>query len=239
MHASQSIAPETTSTRPSGRRVPVGYQRPTAMDAIDDQVRVDGSKMFVSGSPQKLPRWPPTTITRPSASRQCPAQKMLSGGSTVVKALVLGFQTRAAPSWAAPSHASTWPDGRRLTWTPTNGHADGELHCPMRDGAEAPALETVTPTGLEVVVLTESRATAVRTCGPSGIVVVFHVATKGGPVTSAPTLTPSTLNCTPSTPTLSAAAAVSVTAPLTVEPASGPVTETVGGVVSGGGGGRA
>ena len=51
-------------------------------------------------------------------------------------------------------------------------------------------------------------------------------------MSSAPTLNPLTLNCTPTTPTLSDAVAESVTNPETVEPASGDITVAVGGVVS-------
>src|SRR5439155_13997548 len=46
-------------------------------------------------------------------------------------------------------------------------------------------------------------------------------------------LTPSSLNCTPTTPTLSEALAETVTVPATVAPAAGAVMETAGGVVSG------
>src|SRR5439155_9674857 len=52
-------------------------------------------------------------------------------------------------------------------------------------------------------------------------------------VSSAPRFAPSTLNCTPTTPTLSDAVAETATAvPDTVAPAAGAVIETVGGVVS-------
>src|SRR5437870_2645708 len=54
----------------------------------------------------------------------------------------------------------------------------------------------------------------------------------GAVVTSAPRLAPSSLNCTPTTPTLSVALAETVTVPATVAPATGIVIETVGGVVS-------
>ena len=45
---------------------------------------------------------------------------------------------------------------------------------------------------------------------------------------------PSTLNCTPTTPTLSDALAETVMLPVTVAPAAGAVIATVGGVVSAG-----
>ena len=50
-----------------------------------------------------------------------------------------------------------------------------------------------------------------------------------------PTLPPSTLNCTPATPTLSAAVPESVTVPETAALFAGFVIETVGAVVSGAG----
>src|SRR6266853_2528230 len=88
-----------------------------------------------------------------------------------------------------------------------------------------------------------SRAIALMLCDPSLAVVVFHETEYGGVVTSALPLTPSsTRNCTPTTPTLSEALAVTVPVPFTVAPSFGAVILTVGGVVSpegGGGGGGA
>ena len=54
----------------------------------------------------------------------------------------------------------------------------------------------------------------------------------GKDATSLPTLTPSTWNCTPATPTSSLAVAAIVTVLLTVLPPVGCVIDTVGGVVS-------
>ena len=51
-------------------------------------------------------------------------------------------------------------------------------------------------------------------------------------MSSAPRLFPSSLNWTPTTPTLSEALADTVTPPETVAPAAGALMETVGGVVS-------
>src|SRR5213594_2144150 len=96
------------------------------------------------------------------------------------------------------------------------------------------ALTTVTLTAAAVAVLpAASRATAVRVCTPLLAAVVFHERTCGAVVTSAPRFAPSSLNCTPTTPTLSVALAETVTVPATVEPAAGAVMDTVGGVVSG------
>ena len=61
---------------------------------------------------------------------------------------------------------------------------------------------------------------------------LFHEAEYGADVASAPRFAPSTRNCTPTTPTVSDAFAVTATVPETVEPFAGAVTETVGGVVS-------
>jgi dienelactone hydrolase len=66
-------------------------------------------------------------------------------------------------------------------------------------------------------------------------VVVFHVTEYGDARSSLPRFAPSSLNCTPTTPTLSAALAVTDSDPDTVDPPAGPETLTVGGVVSGGG----
>src|SRR3989344_2463132 len=77
-----------------------------------------------------------------------------------------------------------------------------------------------------------SRATALRVWVPLVEVVVFHAREYGEVVASAPTFAPSTLNCTPTTSTLSDALAERVTVPETVELAAGAVRETVGKVVS-------
>src|SRR2546426_4939427 len=64
--------------------------------------------------------------------------------------------------------------------------------------------------------------------------VVFQEREYGAVVTSAPRFAPSSLNCTPTTPTLSVAVAETVIVPEMVAPADGAVSATVGGVVSGG-----
>src|SRR2546425_607820 len=94
-------------------------------------------------------------------------------------------------------------------------------------------LFTVTLTGAEGVLLpAASRATAVRVCVPLRAVVLFQETVYGATVTSAPRLAPSSLNCTPPTPTLSEAIAEIVTTLDTVAPLSGDVIETSGGVAS-------
>ena len=91
-------------------------------------------------------------------------------------------------------------------------------------------LLTLTSTGAEVVVLPSlSRATAVSRRLPLATLRLFQVTWKGAAVSSAPMLAPSTLNCTPARPRSSAALAVTATSPVTVAPAAGAVSETVGG----------
>src|SRR5207253_3058431 len=102
------------------------------------------------------------------------------------------------------------------------------------ESVDPPAtLLTVTVIAPDVVVLpAASRATAVSVCVPLVAIVVSHTAVNGEAVSSAPRLAPSSLNCTPTTPMLSVAVAVTVTPPETVEPLEGAVIDTVGGVVS-------
>src|SRR5438128_8342752 len=97
----------------------------------------------------------------------------------------------------------------------------------------AAVLLTVTETVALVVLLpAASRARADRAWAPLEALAVFHDTEKVGPDCSAPNAAPSSRNCTPATPTLSEAVAVTVTTPDTVAPALGDVTLTVGGVVS-------
>src|SRR5882672_308187 len=109
---------------------------------------------------------------------------------------------------------------------------------PAGGGGGGALLATVTVTGAEVVWLpAASRAMAVMVCDPSVAVAVFHETEYGGVVASALPLTPlSKRNCTPTTPTLSAASAVTLIVSWTVAPEAGDVMLTVGGVVSAGGG---
>ncbi len=96
-----------------------------------------------------------------------------------------------------------------------------------------PPLATGIVTGAELARLpAASRATAVSVCEPFVAVVVFQETAKGAAVASAPRAAPSSLNCTPATPTLSAALAVTAIVPETVAPLAGEVMLTVGGVVS-------
>src|SRR5580700_8117848 len=92
---------------------------------------------------------------------------------------------------------------------------------------------TVTETAADVAVFpAASRATAVRVCAPLVVVLGSHVTAYGAVSTSAPRFAPSSLNCTPATPTLSDAVAETVVRPVRMDPARGAVIDTAGGVVS-------
>src|SRR6185295_3566031 len=98
------------------------------------------------------------------------------------------------------------------------------------------AFDTVTVTVAEVVRLpAASRALAVSWCEPLATAVVFQETEYGDVVSSPPSVAPSTKNCTPATPTLSEAVALTLIVPDTVAPFAGAVMLTVGGVVSAGG----
>ena len=110
-----------------------------------------------------------------------------------------------------------------------------EIWLVVMDEITGPVLSTVTATAAEVAEFpAASRATATIECAALLTDVLSHVIEYGDDVSSVPTLVPSTLNCTPTTPILSEAVAESVTlAPETVAPFVGAVSETVGAVVSG------
>jgi hypothetical protein len=91
---------------------------------------------------------------------------------------------------------------------------------------------TVTSTAAEVVVLpAASRATAEIRCTPEVVFAVSHWMEYGEEVSSPEMFAPSSLNCTPATPTLSDAVAVMVVMPVTA-PAVGCEIVTTGAVVS-------
>jgi hypothetical protein len=100
--------------------------------------------------------------------------------------------------------------------------------------SEGGPFETVTEMEADVVVLpAASRALALRVwLLPLAAVVVSQATEYGAVVSSTPKGSPSSRNWTPATPTLSEAAAVTATAPLTVDPEAGEVIATVGGVWS-------
>src|SRR5713101_9362672 len=77
MHVKHVVDPDTTSTRPSGRVVAVGYHRGNAIGARAPQVLVTGSNRLTSGIPTNaVPECPPATNALPSVMRTGPAQKM-------------------------------------------------------------------------------------------------------------------------------------------------------------------
>ena len=125
------------------------------------------------------------------------------------------------PFWLAPDQSAA-----AVPEVSSSGYAA------RRPGSEI-ALAAVTETAADVRVLPlGSRATAVRLSGPLRCARVFQSTEYGAVVSSAPTLTPSTLNWTPATAALSLAFALTVVTPETVAPAVGAVIDTVGGVVS-------
>src|SRR5262249_8225721 len=98
----------------------------------------------------------------------------------------------------------------------------------------APTLfATVTVTAGAVAVLpAASLATAVNVCDALPAVLVSQEIEYGIVITSAPRFAPSSLNCTPTTATLSEAWALIVVVGDPVAPSAGAVMLTLGGVVS-------
>ena len=97
-------------------------------------------------------------------------------------------------------------------------------------------LATVTARAADVVELpAASRARAVSWWFPLAVAVVSQDVAYGAVVSSALSGAPSSRNCTPTTPTLSAALAPTATVADTVAPAVGALMSTVGAVVSGAG----
>src|SRR5438876_6083075 len=95
------------------------------------------------------------------------------------------------------------------------------------------ALTTVTLTAAEVAMFpAASRATAVTLWLPFALKAAFQETEYGAVVTSAPRFVPSSLNWTPTTPTLSVALAETVIVPATEAPGVGEEIEIVGGLLS-------
>ena len=104
----------------------------------------------------------------------------------------------------------------------------------MSVGVET-VFETVTEAMVEALVFpASSLAIAMMLFEPLVVPVVSQEYEYGEDVSSAPRFTPSSLNWTPTTPTLSEAVAVRLVVPERVELLAGAVRETVGRVVSGG-----
>src|SRR5215470_13992328 len=146
---------------------------------------------------------------RPSDSRVWPLQNMLLASlGTGVKLPVVGLQSVAAvpPFAGGPSQETTSPVFMTARLMATIGQLNGAVHCPACVGSKV--LATVTLIAADVVTLPlASRAMAVNTWLPFTALKVFHDMEYGGAISSGPRKTPSTMNCTPATPTLSFAVA--------------------------------
>ena len=118
----------------------LGYQRARCMSATRVHVRCAGSKMEASVIPGLLPRCPPTTRIRPSASAAWPAQKSPDATGTEAKAPPPGCQTRA---WLVgsshPSQSRTSPVCSRVACTATRGQ--------LRTGDHSPSVAPVAEGG--------------------------------------------------------------------------------------------
>jgi hypothetical protein len=94
-------------------------------------------------------------------------------------------------------------------------------------------LATVTETfGARLVLPAASRTRADSVCPPFATAALFQVTEYGAVVDSTPSGVPSSRNCTPTTPMLSVAFAVTGTSPDTVAAAPGAVIVTVGAAAS-------
>src|SRR6266516_4013912 len=137
---------------------------------------------------------------------------------------------------AVPPLHDRLPSGVQPAVYATDGSVSSKRFAPGGGGGGGGALlATVTVTVVDSVWLpAASRATAVMVCEPSLTEAVSQGIEYGALMSSAPKLTLSILNCTPTTPTLSEALAVKLVVPETVAPETGDVMLTVGGVVSAG-----
>src|SRR6267143_262501 len=115
-----SSSPEVTSISPLGNAVLVGYQRPRAICGPCVHWPVRKSNKLALGKPWSLVMLPPVTKSRPSASSECPPQKMSIGWGAFWSLPVAGSQTVGSPLWP---QVSTRPSGRRWEWIATTGQA--------------------------------------------------------------------------------------------------------------------
>jgi len=82
-----------------------------------------------SGMPTYASMCPPSTITRPSGSIECPAQKrLLAVYGSLVSVSATGSQicTPAVVVWS--SQRRTLPAGSSVAWIETSGHEKGPAH---------------------------------------------------------------------------------------------------------------
>ncbi len=150
---------------------------------------------------------------------------------------------RRSPTVAGAVESQLWFNGGRLVVVP-QAYASVQVRvCTLFTQADqapqfqlsvqATTLFVVTVIAPEVVEFpAASRAIARSVCEPLGVLAEFQDIENGELVSSAPIFTPSRVNCTPNTPTLSVAVAVMLTVPDTVAAFAGAVILTTGAVES-------
>src|SRR5689334_16878475 len=180
------------------------------------------------------------TLFDVSRARACKVWVELVASALVSHVIVYGGALSSLPT-SAPSTMNCTP---ATPWLSLAAATTDTVPCTVAelagelidtDGGTVSALNTDTVTPADVVRLpAASRATAVNVCVPFAVSVEFQAMLYGLVVSSAPTLTPSILNCTPATLMLSLAVADTVTAlPEMFAPLAGAVSATVGIIRSG------
>src|SRR4029077_8331320 len=171
-------SPEVTRILPSASAVPVAYQRRKFIGASSPQVSLCQSKVVMLFTPRPSSvAVPPITITRPSASRACPAQKRSALALGIWTTLpVCGLSTYCMPPVAkSPCQSRILPLGSRAEWIATAGSGIRDPHGPTCEGSLPVPLETVTVIAAEVAMLpAPSRARAERVCLPFAAPVELH-----------------------------------------------------------------
>src|SRR6266850_5571087 len=122
--------------RPSGRTVPVGYQRLNAIGLARVHALTAGSNKSTSvrPSPPDLSH-PPRVMNRPSGRNVWPAHnRSTQGFGTAVNDPLAGSQMLAL---GPVSQVSTLPVLRRCECTPTAGHCKTVDHSPTTAGSAA------------------------------------------------------------------------------------------------------
>src|SRR5262245_29705874 len=158
---------------------------------------------------------PPSALGLTQASNVMPVVRSSELLSATVTQLLVPLKDRAPPNLPADVHVAL--ERVPLLLLPELSAAAVPVPSLKPRASTRPfgaALDTVTVTPPEVDWLpAASRARAVIVCAPLVAPVVFHEREYGVVRSSAPRTTPSNKNCTPTTPTLSAALADSVTVP--------------------------
>jgi hypothetical protein len=182
-------------------------------------------------------RHPDNTDGRTHASNVNADEKSKSLASATVTQLDDPLNDNAPPNLPAAlqlvdDNVPTWPFP--LASATLDPDPSLKPHAATKPEGGGALFETVTDTDCDDAEFpAASRATAVTTCEPSATERESHDSDHGAVTTSAPTFTPSSRNCTPTTPTSSDADADNPTTPETVDPPTGDDTDTVGGVTSG------